>query len=439
MRDSGYEPPRVIEVRTGSPAAAAGIQTGEYLLAVNGLSPSDVLEYLEAADAAEVLLDLRRGEERYRAALSKRPGEPLGLVFDSAVFKGTMLCHNHCDFCFVEQLPAGMRPGLYLKDDDYRLSFLYGNFISLTNLNVADRRRILREHLSPLYISLQSADSSLRKKIFGHRRAGSSLRFLGQMLQAGLELHLQVVVCPGLNDGPALRKTLELVSDRYSAAASLGLVPVGFTHLGPQAMRRVGEAEAREVLALVSEFQELWLAALGRRLVYASDEFYLLAGEDFPPEEEYEGYPQLQNGIGLARKFITEVEAARGDSRLAVCEGTLAVTGLAGAKILEQALRAAGLEESQVCSCLLPVPNRLFGREVTVTGLVSGRDIMDVYRAAGGGGRRLLVPACMLRDERFIDDMPLAELHETLGVEVEVVEMEGHAFLTALLPGEVAA
>lgn len=438
MRYLSYEPPRVSEVRPGSPSATAGIQAGEYLLSVNGRTPADVLEYLEQADAADVVLEMRRGAEKQRVALSKRPGEPLGLVFESAVFKGTMICGNRCGFCFVDQLPPNLRPGLYLKDDDYRLSFLFGNFISLTNLGSSDMRRILDSHLSPLYVSLQAAEPSLRKEIFHNRRAASSLKFLGEMLDAGLEVHLQVVVCPGLNDGPALLRTLELVGDRYSAAASLGLVPVGFTHLGPAHIRRVGRREAEDILALAAEYQERWLATLGRRMVYASDEFYLIAGKDFPAEEEYEGYPQLQNGVGLARKFIAEVEAAGRASRLESRGDVLAVTGMAGAVVLQRALHAAGLEDRQALSCLLPVPNRLFGREVTVTGLVAGRDIIAAYRASGEEARRLVVPACMLREDQFIDGTTLEELRRAVGLEVEVVQIDGRAFISAVAGREVA-
>lgn len=438
MKTFRHKPPRVSEVRAGSPAAAAGIQTDDFLLSVNGRAPSDVLEYMQLADAAGCTLEISRGAEKRRISIGKQMGEPLGLVFESAVFQGAKTCRNRCRFCFVEQLPPGLRPGLYCKDDDYRLSFLFGNFITLTNLGSSEVRRITEERLSPLYVSLHSAEPSLRREIFGNRKAASSLKLLVEMLEAGLEIHLQIVVCPGLNDGAALRRTLELVGERYGAAASVGLVPVGFTRLGPADMRRVGKAEARQTIALVSEFQMRWLKTLHRRMVFASDEFYLLAEVEFPAEQDYEGYPQLQNGIGLARKFIDEVKAASCGCRLADTD-TLAVTGRAGAAILERALREAGMEQLQAVSCLLPVPNRLFGPEVTVTGLVPGRDILSSYAELGSEAARLLIPACMLREDQFIDSTTLEELRQALDIPVEIVEMDGRAFLAALAGREVAA
>jgi NifB/MoaA-like Fe-S oxidoreductase len=203
-------------------------------------------------------------------------------------------------------------------------------------------------------------------------------------------------------------------------------------------MRRVGKAEARQTIALVSEFQMRWLKTLNRRMVFASDEFYLLAEVEFPAEQDYEGYPQLQNGIGLARKFIDEVKAASCGCRLANTD-TLAVTGRAGAAILERALREAGMEQLQAVSCLLPVPNRLFGPEVTVTGLVPGRDILSSYAELGSEAARLLIPACMLREDQFIDGTTLEELRQALDIPVEIVEMDGRAFLAALAGWEVAA
>ncbi len=438
MKKHRYLPPVISEVRAGSPADHAGIHTGDALLTVNGRRLPDVIAYMEEADAEALALQLERDGRRFRVDIHKQPGDPLGISFASAVFDRTRFCSNHCDFCFVEQLPPGLRPGLYEKDDDYRLSFLQGNFISLTNLGASDRRRILSSRLSPLYVSLQSAEPELRARIFGNRRAASSLKFLEELLDAGLEIHLQVVVCPGINDGPALRRTLELVERRFRAAASLGLVPAGFTRCGPSDMRRVGACEAREVLGIVREFQELWRGRLGRRLVYASDEFYLAGGEDFPPGDDYEGYPQLANGIGLARKLIDEVENAAA-SCPPDCTSRLAVTGQAGAEILSRALRVAGLEEEAARACLLPVPNRLFGPEITVTGLVVGEDIVFAYRESETTARRLLVPTCMLRDGVFLDDMRVEDLARTLGVEVAVVDPDGVSLLEALAGREVAA
>ncbi len=408
------------------------------MLSVGGSEPRDILEYLEMTDGEEILLEMSRAGERRNVRICKREGETLGLVLGSAVFRGTMLCRNHCRFCFVDQLPSGLRESLYEKDDDYRLSFLEGSFITLTNLGRSDRSRILERRPSPLYVSLQAAEPALRREIFGNRRAAGSLKFLAQMLEAGLEIHLQVVVCPGINDGPALRRTLELVGERYSAAASLGLVPVGFTRWGPDDMRRVGRREAQDILDLAHDFSERLHASEGRRLVFASDELYLLAGEGFPPEDAYEGYPQLANGIGLARKLIEEARRAARRIRPAARPGTAAVTGMAGAVVLEQALVAAGLDEATARSSLMPVTNGLFGAEVTVSGLLAGADIASACLAETRPIRRLLVPVCMLRGDAFIDDMSLDELREATGAEVLVLPVDGASLLAGLAAEETA-
>src|SRR5215211_4705439 len=263
---------RIEAVAPGSPAAAAGLLPGDELLTINGEAVRDVIRYQLQADDAVVELDLRRGGLERQTTVEKRAGAPLGVALSGPVFDRVRTCDNHCPFCFIYQLPEGMRRSLYLKDDDYRLSFLYGNFTTLTRFTEADLERVITEHLSPLYVSIHATDPDLRARLLRNRRGATSLRWLSLLLDAGVEVHGQVVVCPGINDGDALDDTLLGILDRFPALASIGVVPLGVSdHTTEPEMRPHTRAEAERVLEIVAAWQARYLAALGRRLVYASD------------------------------------------------------------------------------------------------------------------------------------------------------------------------
>src|SRR5438270_8804153 len=262
---------RVVAVATGSPAEQAGIRPGDELLTVNGEAVRDVICYQLHADEPVVELELDRGGMEHSVVVEKRAGEPLGMELASAVFDRVRTCDNHCPFCFIYQLPQGMRRSLYLKDDDYRLSFLYGNFTTLTRFTEADLERVIDEGLGPLYVSIHATDPDLRARLLRNRRGATSLRWLALLLAAGIEVHGQVVVCPGINDGDALDDTLLGVLDRFPALATIGVVPLGVSdHTTEPDMRPHTRAEAERVLDIVGAWQERFRAALGRRLVYAS-------------------------------------------------------------------------------------------------------------------------------------------------------------------------
>src|SRR4051794_25934444 len=280
---------RVLSVAPGSPADTAGIVAGDEIVTVNGEDLRDVIRYQLQADDAHVDLALQRGD----VTIDKPAGAPLGVELEHAVFDRVRTCDNHCPFCFIYQLPKGMRRSLYVKDDDFRLSFLYGNFTTLTRFTEADYERVVSERLGPLFVSIHATDPELRTRLLRNRRGATSLRWLELLLAAGIEVHGQIVVCPGINDGAALDDTLLGVFDRFPRLETLGVVPLGVSaHNREPDMRPHTQAEAIAVIDTVERWQTRYHDALGRRLVHASDEYYLLADRRFPAADAYEGFAQ---------------------------------------------------------------------------------------------------------------------------------------------------
>jgi putative radical SAM enzyme (TIGR03279 family) len=453
---------RVDAVAPGSPAARAGVIVGDEVLAVNGEVVRDVIAYQIQVDGAHVELDLRRGGLERVVSVDKADGAPLGVELTSAVFDRVRTCDNHCPFCFIHQLPKGMRKSLYLKDDDYRLSFLYGNFTTLTRFTEADLERVVSERLGPLYVSIHATDPDVRTRLLRNRRGATSLRWLELILDAGIEVHGQVVVCPGINDGAVLDDTLLGVLDRFPALSTVGVVPLGVSaHNHEDEMRVHTLAEAQAVVDVVERWQARFLDALGRRLVYVSDEYYLLAERPFPTLDEYDGCPQHENGIGMARTFEAEVRAAlAGDDvaatgprsgffawvdgapadgyrapripsqqlrEIAATGGAaerwnVIVTGELGAAVLEPLL-----DELPGRVRLLPVKNAFFGGNIGVTGLLTGGDVAAAL-AGQSEHDRYLLPDVALSRGRFLDGTTAAHLPRV----VEIVPTDGAALVRAL-------
>jgi len=411
-------PAEVECVRPGSPAARAGIAPGDRIVRVNGRAPRDYIDYrYQVAEPEVALLVEDEGGERRRLRIAKSVDEDVGLRFTEDVFDGIRTCRNRCIFCFVDQLPPGLRPALYLHDDDYRLSFLHGNFVTLTDLADADRARIVRQHLSPLYVSIHATEPEVRRKLFG-RAAGDVLAEMAGLIERGIEFHAQIVLCPGINDGPHLERTVRDLAALYPGLRSVGVVPVGLTkhrrRLPP--IHPVGPTLARGIVAQIHGWQEEFLRAFGSRLVFGADELYLMSGLPLPGRARYEGFPQLSNGIGCARLFLDRVRRIRPPRprravRMTLVTGEMAV-GLV--KELAGRLEAGGSVRAQVCIA----QNYLMGRSVTTAGLLAGRDIVRALR-----GRRLgdivIVPDTAVREgEGFLDGMTIEELARRLGTAV---------------------
>lgn len=299
--------PRVLQVTTGSPAGTAGIEVGDEVVTVDGEAPRDIIRWTWLTDDADPTLEIRRGGLELSVEVAKRAGEPLGIDVHSALFDQLRTCDNHCEFCFIYQLPPGMRKSLYLKDDDYRLSFLYGNFTTLTRFTEADLERVVTEGLSPLNVSIHAIDPTVRNEMLRNRRGGPTLRWLRALLDHGIEVHGQIVCCPGLNDGAVLEDTLAGVLDRFPELASLCVVPLGISKFNTEArMRPTTAAEAAAVVDCVEQWQGIYRSVLDHRMVQASDEYYLLAGRAFPEPETYEGFAMHEDGVGMARTFELE-------------------------------------------------------------------------------------------------------------------------------------
>jgi putative radical SAM enzyme (TIGR03279 family) len=447
--------PTVTSVTAASPAARAGLAVGDELLSIDGHEPRDVIDFQRLSDGADLGVLVRRsGAPLPRLVrVEKAAGEPLGVEVSSAVFDRIRTCDNHCAFCFIYQLPKGMRRSLYLKDDDYRLSFLYGNFTTLTRFTELDAERILTERLGPLFVSIHATDPDVRAEMLRNPKGATSLRWLSVLLDGGIEVHGQVVVCPGVNDGAVLEDTLAGILDRYPRLASVGAVPLGVSRYSHEpSMRPHTRDEAVSVVDTIEEWQRVYQRALGHRMVFAADEYYLLAGRAFPSASRYGGYPQHENGIGMARAFadsfarpaadgpggvrhgfFASVDAAPAEgyraSRLptvpagADARPVTVLTGTYGARVLAPLVAALGRSDVAVW----PVANEFFGGNIGVAGLLTGEDVGRALRAVPGDRRCLLPDAC-LNEGRFLDGLTLADLPR----DVEVVPCDGASLRLAL-------
>jgi putative radical SAM enzyme (TIGR03279 family) len=449
----------IIAVREGSIAEELGLQPGDELLSINGHLLRDVIDYRFYGAEEELELVIERDGERMVCAVERGYDQELGLEFAEPTFDGLRLCNNHCQFCFLKGLPQGMRRSLYVRDDDYRYSFLFGNFVTLTNLTETDWNRLAKQRLSPLYVSVHATDLALRRRILGNPAAPDVVEQLKRLGSLGIQVHAQIVLIPGLNDGPHLARTVADLAALYPTVQSIAVVPVGLTryHRGP--FRTYRPEEAGPILNQISAWQRKYRHQHGLNLVYASDEWYLLAGLDVPPAADYDGFPQLENGVGLTRVLLDErVQGARGRGQEARGRGQEARGR--GQEARSKGQEARGRRQGEggkgqeaegkgkvtlVCGTLIapvlagkvaelpgmeveviPVENRFFGPTVTVSGLLTGRDVIEALQGRDLGDV-VFLPRAMFdaSGELTLDDMSPAAIAEALGVRVEVAGTMG--------------
>lgn len=423
-------------VEAHSRAERVGIQAGDVLLSINGHEITDVLDYRFFETEREVRLNLSRGGKEYSAEIVKPQYAQLGLCFDTYLMDQQRSCRNKCIFCFIDQLPPGMRETLYFKDDDDRLSFLFGNYITLTNIDDREIDRVLKMHISPINISVHTMDPALRCKMMNNRFAGESLRHLYRLAEGGIRLNCQIVLCPGVNDGPALESTLEKLFDLGESLLSVACVPVGLTRYreGLYPLTPYNGETAGEALDLIERFGEKFRKERGSRTVFASDELYLMAERPIPPLEFYEDFPQIENGVGMLRNLQDEFDWALEELQLPEQRRKVTIpTGEAGFAFLDSMLDGLRAKCHNLTIDLVPVHNDFFGGTVDVTGLLTGVDIVKALKSRALGDAVLLASNMMKSGEDiFLDDMTLEELGGELGVSAFRVENTGEALAAAI-------
>ncbi|MCL2227801.1 MAG: DUF512 domain-containing protein [Oscillospiraceae bacterium] len=428
----------------GSPASGTIIAPGDALRKINGGIVGDVLDYKFSSYDDHLMLELLSPEGKLKLVrIRKLEGVDLGLDFESYLMDKEQSCSNRCIFCFIDQNPTGMRKTLYYKDDDMRLSFLQGNYISLTNLSDRDVGRIISLRISPINVSVHTLDPELRSFMLGNERGGSSINALKELASSGIMLNCQIVCCPGVNDEKRLQETIEGLIALGPGINSVSVVPVGLTshREGLAPLRPVDRRLALKIVRLVGRYGELCLRKRGSRVFFCADELYLKAGLRLPEDEFYEEYPQLENGVGMMRLFITEFEQALEElggagqmEGFAQGSSFSVATGVAAHKYLTKLLKTASEKYGRMCGNIYSIKNDFFGHSVTVSGLVTGRDLIGQLKGRKLGSR-LLIPQNMLRhkEDVFLDDVTVADVSNALGVTVRVVGQDGADLLQAFL------
>ena len=429
----------ITSVDRHSPAERAGITPGEQLLTINGHQIIDVLDYRFYGYDTDCCLELREPAGTVRTVSLRKPeGRDLGLNFDTVLMDDMRSCANHCIFCFVDQMPPGMRKTLYFKDDDARLSFLQGNYITLTNLTDREAQRIIDLRISPINVSVHTTDPQLHCTMLGNKNALRSLDYIRAFCKAGIVMNGQIVVCPGWNDGDQLRRTLRDLTEMQFSSCSL--VPVGITKYrqGLAKLRPVDAATAAEIIDIADEYGRENLERFGTRRFFCADELYLRAGRPLPRAEYYEGYRQLENGVGLMRSLEDDFLAglATVDVPVRFSPFTIA-TGTAAAPFLGGLVQRAQADYPGLRGQVIAVENDFFGHTIDVAGLLTGQDISAQLRGRDLGDR-VLIPIHVMRhgETVFLDDYTVERLSRELGVPVQVVDEDGFALVDAMFAAE---
>lgn len=431
---------RITSVEPGSPARRARIHKGDTLISINGNAITDVLDYRFYMTDEHLEILLCDQEKKLRTVVvEKDEYDDLGLEFETYLMDRQMGCKNACIFCFVDQTPPGMRKSLYFKDDDTRMSFLFGNYTTLTNLKEGDIQRIIKMHISPINISIQTMNPALRVQMMKNPFAGESLKFVRMLTEGGIKINTQIVLCPGYNDGEQLEYSLSELAKLGPNVQSIAVVPVGLTRYREKLTPLCGffPQEAVEVVKTMERWGEYFCKEYGTRTAYASDEFYILAGKDFPPYEFYEDFAQLENGVGMMtlmqHDFAQALKEAQLEQSPAAHRCTIA-TGQLAYPMMQDFAERVQQAFPQVQVQVKKIRNDFWGPTITVAGLITGQDLLAQLEGLDLGSE-LLIPANMLRHEqdRFLDDLTLEQVQETLGVPVLPVENDAFELLARML------
>lgn len=429
----------ISKVYAGSIAEEVGIQVGDELLKINGHEIEDIIEYkYYLADEYLEVEILKADGDHWIVEVDKEYDEDLGIEFENPIIDEAKSCRNKCVFCFIDQLPPNMRQSLYFKDDDSRLSFLQGNYITLTNMSEEDINKIIKYRISPINISVHTTNGELRKKMLNNRFAGNILNILTRLAENNIEMNCQIVLCPNLNDREELDNTIKDLGNLSYSIGSVAVVPVGLTAYreGLHKMDPFNKETASYTIDQIQRWQKKFKNSIGRNFVHVSDEFYVLADRDFPNYESYEGFPQLENGVGLATKFkyefyqyLTKLPIA-----LKTPKHITVATGTAAYKLIKTMCddlteKIGNLKVQAIC-----VENKFFGGYVSVSGLITGQDIYNTLKDKYLGDK-LLIPESMMKaeEEIFLDDYTVTLLEEKLGVPIQVCEVEGKKFIQRVL------
>lgn len=422
---------KIFEVAAGSPCYKKGIRPGDELLSINGNEINDVLDYRFYCDEEKLRLSVKKADGKVRRVKLKHIGSPdaLGLEFQTYLMDRQRSCKNKCIFCFIDQLPKGLRPTLYFKDDDARLSFLFGNYITLTNLSEHDVQRIIKMHISPINASVHTMNPQLRVEMMKNPNAGKALELLTRFSEAGIRINAQLVLCPGINDGEELSFSLQKLGELQSLQ-SVAAVPAGLTKYreGLYPLRKFTPAEAARVIDTIDAFNDDLMKTGREKLAYPSDEFFQLSGREMPPYSYYGDFPQLENGVGMCAsmeyEFFESLKETEGDTK----KRTFGlVTGMAAKPLMEKLTKAFCEKFTGSRISVYGIENRFFGEDITVAGLLTGRDIIHYFRERGGCEKTLLLPSVMFKSREeliFLDDVTKEELEAALDVNVIVSDCD---------------
>ena len=427
----------IANIQPGSLADSIGLKPGDGIISINDNQINDLIDFqLLWADEELVLEVLTSQDKRDKIHVSKSYDQSLGAVFESAVFDGIHLCANNCIFCFVNQMPGGLRESLYIKDDDYRLSFLQGSYVTLTNLTVADINRIKRLRLSPLYVSVHAADPLLRAKLLGRKAPDDIIKRIKDLAEAGIEFHTQVVLCPGYNDGAKLEQTYEMLKE-IQGVLSMAVVPVGLTSFreGLSELRLVNKTEARVITDWVSIKQHENLLSEGARFIWASDEFYIIGESELPSAESYEDFVQYENGVGLIAGFYEDFDKLKWPVKLEEPRRRIICSGESANLVMSKAVERYNQIEGFTLERKI-LKNVFFGPSVTVTGLLTGACLCKGLKEVLPGSVVCLPETVLLNGEgKFLDGMTIDDVEKELNVRLSFFPMDAKSMQEILLYG----